>query len=98
MIKKSFLLVLSSILCMNLHAQDGLNASYFLSGPVYNTRSAKFLNDSAQYAWGKSVRDSNLGALAVKDMSWELDAYLSTFSDIIGIEISEKTHQVYMIY
>ena len=88
--KKSLLLVLSSILCMNLHAQDGLNASYFLSGPVYNTSSAKFLYDSAQYAWGKSVRESALGTQAVKDMSWELNAYLSTFSDIIGIEISEK--------
>lgn len=75
---------------MNLHAQDGLNASYFLSGPVYNTHSAKFLNDSAQYAWGKSVRESALGTQAVKDMSWELETYLSTFSDIIGIEISEK--------
>ena len=76
---------------MNLHAQDGLNASYFLSGPVYNTRSAKFLNDSAQYAWGKSVRESDLGAQVVKDMSWDLDAYLSSFSDIIGIDISEKS-------
>ena len=75
---------------MNLHAQDGLNASYFLSGPVYNTHSAKFLNDSAQYAWGKSVRESALGTQAVKDMSWELESYLSSFSDIIGIEISEK--------
>ena len=76
---------------MNLHAQDGLNASYFLSGPVYNTHSAKFLNDSAQYAWGKSVRESALGTQAVKDMSWELESYLSFFSDIIGIEISEKS-------
>ena len=75
---------------MNLHAQDGLNASYFLSVPVYNTHSAKFLNDSAQYAWGKSVRESALGTQAVKDMSWELESYLSFFSDIIGIEISEK--------
>jgi len=75
---------------MNLHAQDGLNASYFLAGPVYNTHSAKFLNDSAQYAWGKSVRETDLGVQAVKDMSWELNSYLSTFSDVIGIEISER--------
>lgn len=88
--KKSILIILSSILCMNLHAQDFPNASTFLPGPANGSHSAKFKNDSAQYEWGKSVRETSLGNQAREDMSWELDSYAKTFSDIIGIEISEK--------
>ena len=95
--KKSILIVLSTILCMNLHAQDVPNAIYFLPVPTNNPHSAQFINDAAQYEWGKSVRETSLGIQAEKDMSWKLEPYLSTFSDIIGIELSEKnTPQIHM--
>ena len=97
--KKSIFIVLSTILCMNLHAQDGLNAIYFLPVPSSNPTSAQFINDQAQYEWGKSVRETSLGIQAEKDMSWKLEPYLNTFSDIIGIELSEKnTPQIYMLF
>ena len=99
--KKSILIVLSTILCMNLHAQDGLNAIYFLPVPTNNPHSAQFINDAAQYEWGKSVRENDLGTRtqAEKDMSWDLESYINTFSEIIGIEISKKnTPNIYTIF
>ena len=75
---------------MNLHAQDVPNAANFLPGPSYDKTSPKFLNDSAQYEWGKSVRETDLGKQALDDMSWQLSSYLSIFSDIIGIDLSDK--------
>ena len=88
-------LFFSSILCVNLHAQNVPNAANFLpSPPTYN--SAKFKNDSAQYEWGKLQRSTALGEQAKSDMSWELNAYLSTFSSVIGIDITvSKTPNIY---
>ena len=88
--KKELIFIISSILCMNLHAQDVPNAANFLPGPSYDKTSPKFLNDSAQYEWGKSVRETDLGKQALDDMSWQLSSYLSIFSDIIGIDFSDK--------
>lgn len=89
--KKSLsLLVLSYILCMNLHAQDVPNAIYFLPVPTNNPHSAQFINDQAQYEWGKSMRETNFGDQARSDMSWQLNSYLSTFSNIVGVEFSDK--------
>lgn len=97
--KKSIFIVLSTILCMNLHAQDGLNAIYFLPVPSSNPTSAQFINDQAQYEWGKSVRETSLGTQAEKDMSWKLEPYINTFSDIIGIEITERsTPNIYDLF
>lgn len=94
--KKSILIVLSTILCMNLHAQDVPNAIYFLPVPSNNPNSAQFINDAAQYEWGKSVRETSLGTQAEKDMSWNLESYINTFSEIIGIEITERgTQNIY---
>ena len=93
--KKSILIVLSIILCMNLHAQDVPNAIYFLPVPTNNPYSAQFINVAAQYERGKSVRENDLGTRtqAEKDISWDLESYINTFSEIIGIEISERRTQ-----
>lgn len=82
---------------MSLHAQDVPNAANFLPAPP-STTSMEYINDYAQYIWGKSVRSTSRGDQARSDMSWELSSYLSVFSNILGIELSaSNTHNIYEV-
>ena len=74
---------------MNLHAQEIPNAAKFLSGPP-NIRSAAYANDYSQYAWGKSIRETSRGSQAASDMAWDLDSYLSVYSKLLGVNITQN--------
>lgn len=74
---------------MSLHAQDVPNAANFLPSPP-SSQSYKFKNDSAQYELSKELRTTARGEKARSDMSWQLNTYLSNFSEIMGVELSVK--------
>lgn len=95
--KKELIFIISTVLCMNLHAQDVPNAPDFLPGPP-SELSMWYVNDYAQYTWGKSVRNTSRGEQAISDMSLDLSSYLTMFSKVLGIELSySKTPQIYSI-
>lgn len=56
---------------------------------------ATFFDDFYYYQWGKSVRNTELGALAIEHDAAEL---VDVYSDIIGIEITpEGTPEIYRL-
>jgi membrane-associated phospholipid phosphatase len=96
--KKSIFIVLSTILCMNLHAQDIPNAALFLPAPP-STLEFKYINDVVQYEWGKSIRETSRGEQARNDMSWDFETYMNVFSGILGIELSRNvTPYIYQMF
>ena len=61
----------------------------FLSSPPKPTDSA-FYNDWYRYQWGKQIRTTERGKLAIKDADWSLDYLLTIFSQPFGININKK--------
>jgi hypothetical protein len=56
---------------------------------------ATFFDDFYYYQWGKSVRDTELGQLAIEHDAAEL---VDVYSDIIGIDITpEGTPEIYKL-
>lgn len=54
---------------------------------------ATFFNDFYYYHWGKSVRNTELGALAIEHDAAEL---VDVYSDIVGVKISPtETPEIY---
>lgn len=73
------------------------NAIHYLPAPP-DTASLRFVNDWHQYIWGKSLRNTPRGELAVKDATYGMARMLEIYSPIIGINISEKsTPQLYCL-
>lgn len=95
--QKSLLIFISSILCMNLHAQDIPNAANFLPGPP-STLSMKYVNDFADYSWGIDQRSTSRGTQAKSDMGWDLDDFLPVYSSLLGVNITKNnTPNIYQV-
>ena len=78
--------------------RDGMpDASVFLlSPPAPGT--AQFYADSCQYEWGKTVRGTQRGEMAVADAAISADYFAKIFSEPLGLEISrEKTPEIFKL-
>ena len=96
--RKNPIIVIMAVLCMSLHAQNVPNAVKFLPDPPAKG-SIQYVNDMIQYYWGKSERTSERGQQAAKDMPIEMSTYLSAFSSVLGINISERnTPAIYNLF
>ena len=83
------LLVIAAFCCGNLHAQAIPDAGQFLPGPPVET-SVDYIKDYLQYAWGKTMRNTELGTQARSDFNAKAPYYLDAFSKAIGVTLSEK--------
>ena len=80
-------LVIAVLCCNNLHAQAVPDAGRFLPGPPAET-SVEYIKDYLQYAWGKTMRGTELGTLAKNDFNATAPYYLDAFSKAIGVTLS----------
>ncbi len=72
--------------------QDGQQASSLnLLPPPPSENSIQFLNDQAQYQWGKMQRDTPRGDQAAEDARVSGDGVPNAFSEAFGIKISKET-------
>lgn len=68
-----------------------------LPGPP-EINSVRFQDDWAQYQWGKSIRDTERGQLAVKDANISVEYFMQRFSPAMGCELSpEEYPQLYRL-
>ncbi|MBR6283844.1 MAG: phosphatase PAP2 family protein [Muribaculaceae bacterium] len=78
-----------------LHTDDMPNAINYLPPPPDST-SAQFAYDMSQYYWGKSVRDTERGRIALEDASCSTAHLLEIYSPFMGVRMSkEKTPAIY---
>ena len=82
-----FSLVIAALCCGNLHAQAIPDAGRFLPGPPAET-SVDYIKDYLQYAWGKTMRSTELGTQAQNDFNAKAPYYLNAFSEAIGVTLS----------
>lgn len=102
---KHFVSGLAAILltAMPLFAQDHSSApdSYYLTigevpsslqllPPPPEDSTSRFAYDREQYEWGKSMRDTPRGALAVSDASLDRDWLNDVFGEAFGMEITPE--------
>lgn len=80
-------LVIAAFCCGNLHAQAIPDAGQFLPGPPAET-SVDYIKDYLQYAWGKTMRSTELGTQAKNDFNAKAPYYLNAFSQAIGVTLS----------
>ena len=58
--------------------------------------SAQFEYDKARYAWGKTMRDTPRGQMAIADNEYSVEYMADIFADIIGLKIdSASTPQIW---
>lgn len=79
--------VIAVLCCGNLHAQAVPDASRFLPAPPTET-SVEYIKDYLQYAWGKTMRGTEIGAQARTDFNANATYYLDTFSQAIGVSLN----------
>ena len=73
------------------------NALHYLPGPP-QTNEMRFAYDTAQYNWGKRMRDTPRGEKARLDAEYSLGRMADIFSPVMGIEISENnTPQIWKL-
>ena len=80
-------LVIATISCGNLFAQEIPDAGAFLPGPPEET-SVEYIKDYLQYAWGKTMRGTELGKQAESDFNALSPYFLDAFSKAIGVPLS----------
>ena len=80
-------MVIAAFCCGNLHAQAIPDAGRFLPGPPAET-SVDYIKDYLQYAWGKTMRGTDLGTQAQSDFNAKAPYYLDAFSKAIGVTLS----------
>ena len=77
------------------HTAEMPNAVYYLPAPP-DTLDASFAYDMSQYYWGKSVRDTERGAMAIADADCGTSHLCEIFSPYMAITISsEATPAIY---
>lgn len=54
----------------------------------------RFFDDWAQYLWGKSIRETERGELAVKDAGLSQEYFMERFSPVLSAPVSPETHPV----
>ncbi len=80
-----------------ISAQEVPNGVEYLPLPP-DTASMNYINDLVQYNWGKSMRGTERGKQAVKDVAMEGEALLQNFSEAMGMEMSsQKTPTIYYV-
>ena len=82
-----YLMVIAVFCCDNLYAQAIPDAGRFLPGPPTET-SVDYIKDYLRYAWGKTMRDKDLGVQARNDFDAKAPYYLKVFSEAIGVTLS----------
>ena len=80
-------LVIATSSCGNLFAQEIPDAGAFLPGPPEET-SVEYIKDYLQYAWGKTMRGTELGKQAESDFNALSPYFLDAFSKAIGVPLS----------
>lgn len=67
--------------------------------PPPSITDTRFLDDFAQYQWGKSIRHTERGQLAVEDAGIGADYFLKRFSPAVGKELSrENNPELYLLF
>lgn len=59
---------------------------YLPAPPVNGSR--EFVNDSIMYEWGKSIRDTERGRIAVEDVDASIEYFYERFAPAIGIKLT----------
>ena len=73
------------------------NALHYLPTPP-QANEMRFAYDTAQYNWGKSVRNTPRGEKARLDAEYSIERIAAVFSPVMGIEISSKnTPQIWKL-
>lgn len=105
----TFFLILILSLPGGALAQDNLDATPFLyrnqlpDGVQYlppppQTDSDDFVDDWIGYQWGKSMRTTPRGEMAIRDADYHTDVIAKGFSPAFGMDISqENTPQIYTL-
>ena len=65
------------------------NALHYLPGPPQITE-MRFAYDTAQYYWGKRMRNTPRGEKARLDAEYSIGRMAAVFSPVLGVQISEK--------
>lgn len=68
--------------------------SFLILPPPPDGASITFLNDQARYTWGKTMRNTPRGEVAVQDARVEGDGVPKAFSEAFGVEINEETPEI----
>ncbi len=90
-IKKQVIFILAMVLfCGHAFAQDIPDAGKFLPGPPAET-TVEYIKDYLQYAWGKTMRGTELGIQAKEDFTARAPHYLERFSEVLGVTLSAET-------
>ena len=91
MYKRNMRLLVSTVIavfcCGNLHAQAVPDAGKFLPGPPAET-SVEYIKDYLQYAWGKTMRGTEIGEQARNDFNADAAYYLDAFSQAIDVSLN----------
>ena len=72
------------------HTAEMPNAVNYLPPPPDST-SAHFAYDMSQYYWGKSIRDTERGQMAIEDADCSTSHLLEIYSPYMGIPLSKTT-------
>ncbi|MBQ9296311.1 MAG: phosphatase PAP2 family protein [Paludibacteraceae bacterium] len=65
------------------------NALHYLPGPPQTTE-MRFAYDTAQYQWGKRMRNTARGEKARLDAEYSIERMAAVFSPLMGVKISPK--------
>lgn len=88
-----FLFVALTISARNAHAyfkvSEMPDAVVYLPAPPQQDE-MRFAYDTAQYQWGKRMRDTERGAKAKADAEYSIERIAAIYSPVMGIEISKK--------
>lgn len=68
--------------------------SFTLLPPPPDAASVRFLDDQAQYNWGKTMRETPRGAQASADANVSGNGVPQAFSEAFGVEIDENTPEI----
>ena len=79
--------VIAVLCCGNLHAQAVPDAGSFLPGPPAET-TVEYIKDYLQYAWGKTMRGTEIGEQARNDFNANATYYLDAFSQAIDVSLN----------
>ena len=79
--------VIAVLCCGNFHAQAVPDAGSFLPGPPAET-SVEYIKDYLQYAWGKTMRGTEIGEYARNDFNANATYYLDAFSKAIDVTLN----------
>lgn len=79
------------------HTDEMPNAVNYLPPPPDSVNAA-FAYDMSQYFWGKSIRDTERGAMAIADADCGIKHLCEIFSEPFGLELSEEnTPAIYLM-